>query len=332
MNSLNEITKKLLFISEQICEIYEDLYNLSMKNLENSDKYNDAIEFFENYIFQETTLLDKSSKEELIAILKSLFVYAYEDAAINRCYETIRYYFMSKYPSDKSIIDEIEGPAITELFFINEEDDENQDETLEYADEDDIGNNESEEENKNFFDNFQMVEFEYEDEDDVSSYVNYITLRTKINVIKKIQQYIKNTEASNKIDNKYKKELLKQLKGFKCDFFFQNRDTEQLGIKCHFDVNKLPNLPELDENVTSIYYNECLDILDELYLMPSEERDAYTILETLFSMLCFDEYIKELSPYQIDKLINICYDIEDNYHKGFFGNIGLQKLVRIKKN
>ena len=328
MNSLNEITKKLLFISEQICEIYEDLYNLTMKNLENSNKYNDAIEFFENYVIQETTLLDKSSKEELIASLKSLFEYAYEDSAINRCYETIRYYFLNKYPSDKSMIDEIEGPNITEFFFITKEDEEI-DESDEY--EEDI-DEEGNEEIKNIFENFPTIEFEYEDEDEVSSYIDYTVLRTKINVIKKMYQHIKNTEASNKIDNKYKKELLKQLKGFKCDFFFQNRDTEQLGIKCHFDVDKLPNLPELDENVTSIYYNECLDILDELYLMPSEERDTYTILETLFSMLCFDEYIKSLSHEQIDRLIEICHQIEASMSNSFFGNIGLQKLVRKKKN
>ena len=316
MNSLNEITKKLLFISEQICEIYEDLYNLSMKNLEKSNKYNDAIDFFENYISQETALLNKLSKEELIVSLKSLFEYAYEDAAINRCYETIRYYFLNKYPDDKSIIDEIEGPTIAEISFIGE-------------DEEDIEENE---ESKNAFENFSMIEFEYEDEEEVSSYIDYTTLRTKINVIKKMQQYIKNTEASNKIDSKYKKELLKQLKGFKCDFFFQNRDTEQLGINCHFDVNKLPNLPKIDENVTSIYYNECLDILDELYLISNEERDTYTILETLFSMLCFDEYIKSLSHEQINRLIEVCRQIEANIPNSFFGNIGLQKLVRIKKN
>jgi len=326
MNSLNETIKKLLFISDQICEIYEDLYNLSMMNQEKSNKYNDAIEFFENYIFQESTLLDNSSKDELITILKILFEYSTKDAAMNRCYETVKYYFLNKYPEDKQIVEELEDIEITELFFSTEKGEEN---TEEYNEDD---TDEYEEENSKDEENFQLIEFEYEDESDVSSYINYVNLRTKINVIKKMYHHIKNTETFNKIDSKYKKELLKQLKGFKCDFFFQNRDTEQLGIKCHFDINKLPNLPKPNENITSICYNECLDILDELYLIPNEEREAYTILETLFSMLCFDEYIKELSHEQIDRLIEVCYQIEANISKSFFGNIGLQKLVRTKKN
>lgn len=337
MNSLNEITKKLLFISEQICEIYEDLYNLTMKNQEKSKKYDDDIEFFENYIIQESTLLDNANQEELLNSLKSLSEYGYDDVAINRCYETIRYYFLNRYPNDKDMIDAIEGPDITEIFFITKEDKEdyeNEDDEIEenYDDEDEKDNEEGNEEINNLLKNFPMIEFEYEDEEEVSSYIDYTVLRTKINVIKKMYQHIKNTEANNKVDSKYKKELLKQLKGFKCDFFFQNRDTEQLGIKCHFDVSKLPNLPELDENVASICYNECLDILDELYLMPNEEREAYTILENLFNMLCFDEYIKSLSPEQIDKLIEICHRIEASMSNSFFGNIGLQKLVRKKKN
>ena len=37
MLSNNETMKKLLFISDQICEIYEDLHNLTMTNQEKSN-------------------------------------------------------------------------------------------------------------------------------------------------------------------------------------------------------------------------------------------------------------------------------------------------------
>ena len=324
MTNGNETMKKLLFISDQICEIYETMYNLSMTNQEKSNKYESTIEFFENYISQENTLLDNSSKNDLISILKNLYEYSNEDSALNRCYETVRYYFLNKYPEDKEIVEKIEGIESTEVVFVYEDDDDSEEIIDEEYDEDNI---DGEDEEKAGY-----LEIAYEDEENIASFVNYVTLRTKINVIKKIYHHIKNTQTDNKTDSKYKKELLKQLKGFKCDFFFQNRDTEQLGIKCHFDVNKLPTLPKLDENIASICFNECIDILDELYLMPSEEREVYAVLETLFSMLCFDEYIKELSPEQINKLIEVCYQIEANISKSFFGNIGLQKLKKLKKN
>ena len=319
MKNINETIKRLLFISDQICEIYETMFKLSMTDQEESKLYNSNIEFFENYISQETTLLDNLSEADLITIMKNLYDGSFQDAAINRCYETIKYYFLDKYPTNKSVVDEIEG--------ILEESDYQTEESIDDIDEEideEIGEADDEKQG--------WLKMEYEDESNVSEYANYVTLRTEINVIKNLYQHIKNTEADNKIDAKYKKELLKQFKGFKCDFFFQNRDTEKLGIACHFDINKLPNLPELMEDFTSIYYNECLDILDDLYLMPSEERDAYTILETLFDMLCFDEYIKELTHEQIDRLIETCHRIEATLSKSYFGNVGLQKLVRIKKN
>ncbi len=317
MKSINETVKKLLFISDQICEIYEELYNLSMTNQEKSEKYEKAFEFYENYLSQESTLLDNLTHNEIIIILKELFEGSSLDAAISRCYDTLRYYFLKKYPNEKSIIYEIEGITLEEPNLPDEEDDE-------YEENDDQEDEDLEEDN--------FVEIEYEDESNVAKYSNYVVLRTEINVIKKMHERIVNTEADNKIDSKYKKALLKELKGFKCDFFFRNRDTEQLGIKYHLNIDALPNLPQIDENISSIYFNECIDILDDLYLMPSEERDTYTILEILFSMLCFDEYIKELTPEQIDRLIDACHQIEANISKSYFGNVGLQKLVRIKKN
>ena len=309
---MNETIKKLLFISDQICEIYEELYNLSITNQEKSERYEKIFEFYENYLSQETTLLDSLNYNELITILKQLFEYSSLDAAISRCYDTIRYYFLKKYPNEKAIIYEIEGITLEEPNLSTEDDDEEADDDLEEED--------------------GFIEIEYEDESDVARYANYVVLRTEINVIKSMYNRIVNTETDNKIDSKYKKALLKELKGFKCDFFFRNRDTEQLGIKYHLNIDALPNLPQINENTSSIYFNECLDILDDLYLMPSNERDTYTILEILFNMLCFDEYIKALTPEQIDRLIDACHQIEATISKSYFGNVGLQKLVRMKKN
>ena len=309
MIDVNKVIKKLLFISDEICEIYDKLADLSIMNQENNPEFDKLIEFLDNYLSQEIVLLDSLNKNELISIIRNLYAMSQNDPGMNRCYVTVKNFFETKYPGDHYIVEEIgcENIGYDNAQFEYEDGS--------YDNDDEMANSDCE-----------------EDDDDVYQYHNYVILKVAISAIKKMYNHIQNTDTDNKIDYKYKKNLLKYFKGFKYIFFALNHESEMLGIKYRFDVNLIPEMPKLNEDVSSIYFNECVDLLYGMYTLRDSERNIDVILETLFDMLCFDEYIKELSAEQIDKLISICYDIEANYHKGFFGNIGLQKLVKIKKN
>lgn len=309
MTDINKTIKKLLFLSTEICEIYDSLAKLSVRDLEKSDEFDKLIEFLDNYLTQETILLDSLEKKELISIIRNLYAINQTDAAMYRCYASVKDYFIAKYPTDEYIAQSTQYTN-EEYNATNFNGDIFEDDDDELIDEDD----------------------DYEDDTNVREYANYAILRTAITAIKKMGGQIKDTETNNKVDYKYKKDLLKYFKGFKYNFFNLNRDAEMLGIKYRFNIDGIPEMPRLNVDVSSICFNDCIDILDSMYNLRDSERNIDVILQALFDMLCFDEYIKELSPYQIDKLINICYNMEDNYHKGYFGNIGLQKLVKIKKN
>lgn len=303
MADINQTIKRLLFISDEICEIFDKLAELSMMNLEKSLEFDKLIEFLDSYHSQENLLLDNLNKNELQRAIANLYAIPQNDPAIQRCYVNIKNYYEIKYPEEIYSITQIEN-----------------------TNEDEYGNIED------VYSNIEELDTDYEDDDEVYRYHNYVILKTAISAIKKMYKHIQNTEANNKTDYKYKKALLKHFKIFKYNFFSINKDAEMLGIKYRFNVDELPEMAPLDKDVSSIYYNECIDILDNFYRTKDSERNIEIISETLFDMLCFDEYIKELSIEQIDKLINICRNIEDNNRNNYFGNIGLQKLVRTKKN
>ena len=299
MTNILKIIKKLLFLSEEICSIYDEMADLSTTNQENSITFNKLIEHLDSYLSQETEILESMSKDELIAIIANLFDTEINDRTINRCYITLKDYFEDKYPYEEEIIDKIEY-AISE------------------------GNAEG----------FEMYELNpyYEDDEEIKEYRNHVRQKVAISAIKKMYHRIKITDTENKIDHKYKKTLLKFFKEFKYYFFTLDRNMELLGVKYHFDINQIPEMPKLEVDTSSISYNECIDILDSLYYAKDSERDPEIIEENLFEMLMFEEHIKELTPEQIDKLINICYDIESTFQKNLYGNIGLQKLIKSKKN
>ena len=171
----------------------------------------------------------------------------------------------------------------------------------------------------------------YEDETEIEQYRKYVIQKAAISAIKKMYSRIKNTNTDNKIDHKYKKILLKYFKEFKYDFFTLDRDMEHLGVNYRFNVNLIPEMPKLDLDISRICFNECINLLDIMYFINDDERNPEIVEQALFDMLRFDEYIKELSDDQIDRLINLCSEIETNTKRNLYGNIGLQKLVKTKK-
>ena len=301
MTDILSIIKKLLFLSDEICTLFEELAFLSSNNRESSQDFDELIEQLDNYLMQESSILESMTKKDLISLLRNLFEIEIINQSMNRCYITVRDYFEDKYPYETNIIEDIET------------------------------NNKYEEENNNEFEIYGLNN-DYEDDEDVLPYRKYVIQKIAIRAIKKMYHRIKSTDTDNKIDHKYKKLLLKHFKEFKYYFFTTDRDMELLGIKYRFDIDAIVEYPELNIDISSICFNECIDLLDSMYYTKDKSRDPQVVEETLFDMLQFEECIKELSPEQIDKLIDICYEIEANESKNLYGNIGLQKLIKIKKS
>ena len=302
--NIKKIVLRLIDISNKICYEIDDLAELSLQGLEETLEFNEHIEFLENYLEQESEIVDNTSYENLLKIFECLANVNINNEAYFRCYTVL---------DDK----------INELLNQDEEEIEDDQDSLKFElGIDMISNN---------YVTKTLHEY-YEDDQDNYKYYSYIVRRNAIIAIKNMFQVMKNTPVDNKVDEKYLKKLLWYFNSFKYSFFSIDRETEKLGIKYKFDIHKIPTIYDLDLDYSNVKYNECLDLLSRFYTTSDKERDILNISQALYDMMCFDEYLSDLDINYIDRLIEFCYSLEERKDRNLYGNIGLKKLIKKRDN
>lgn len=315
MNDVKVITKKLLKLSKLIVSEFRQLSDLSYHNLEDTTQFLDHVSDITDYLNQEIIILNSLSLDKLEEIRKYLIPLDDDSEEYERCYVDIDEKIeelLANIPRDN------EEDNISDL-----EDDDNEEDN-----EEDIDINCDQEEDNHL----TTIDDYYISEEDCEGYANYVIDRIAIIAIKQMTKHIDKTLADNKRDIKYKRRLLKEFRAFKYIFFRLDSRLERLGAKYEFDVSKIPYLDEYNIELTPIYHNQTVTILDKLYSVNYDEKDISIVIDALFNMLCFDEYIKEIDDESLDKLIELCQVLKKNVGDKSFGEFGFKKLIKKKNN
>ena len=294
MKDIKNIIKRLLSLSELILEEMDALEILSYYNRENTPDFDKHINTVSMLLNQEKVILNNLSIDEVKEIYKILPSYDNDTDEFDRCSINI---------SDKldNIIDEEYNDIDIEEEY---ESDTTEDDILEKY----------------------MVETDISAKDTVKIINNLATV-----VIKKMLKRIDMTSTDNKNDYKYKKKLMRYFNKFKYYYFKLDINLENLGVKCRFNVDKIPTPFKIDKDYSSLSNNECVTLLDKLYTFRNNDFDLEDMSFGLFNMMLFDEFSKELSDEDINNLIMLCEDLKNKYGDSLYGDIAYKKLIR-KKN
>ena len=122
--------------------------------------------------------------------------------------------------------------------------------------------------------------------------------------------------------------------------FFRLLKDQRLGKKGEvvaLEVNMRPSggiSPDMMNyaNSTNVYKNECVSIINNLYLLNNTEYDLEKISIALFESLCLEEYINNLDIDKLNKLLDLCNNLDNLYKNSFYGNIAKNKILEKKKN
>lgn len=165
----------------------------------------------------------------------------------------------------------------------------------------------------------------------IKKYINPIIRRTTIIVLKKIRSRITNLGFPNSKENKYMQLLLQYLNEFKYKKVFQDYFLENLASQYSFNLDNIPTPSLPEEDTSPIMFNQCINFLEDLYFVDTNERNIEVIMEALFKLMCVEEYIEELSNEDLDKLLEFCYKAAKQNDDENFG-MSAEGLIRRRKN
>lgn len=300
--------KRLISISEQICIENGALIDMTANNLENTEKFDEHIEKILNLLDKETSIIESLSLNKLNEFEKILYKYYDSYVAYNRLFQLIESIIEER---TNNILDDSE--ASTEFEETNDELEDNETELPA----------ESQEET--------LLDTYYMDTENQEKYLTSVIDRITIIVAKKMYQRISETEASTKSEVKYKKKLLKFFKEFKYYFFTLDHKLEKIGATYKYNIQSIPIPEEINEDLNSIYYNRCIDLLDTLY-STNITLQKNEILISLYHLMCIEEYIQYLDKDALNKLIDFCEELEITVKESFgvYGKIKVkQRLEKI---
>ena len=319
-----DLLKRLLTLSEQICLLEDKLTDLSAKDLEDSQIFKNNIIKLNELLNKESVIINTLSLEKINKFQKILLSNDKHDdteVAFNRLFQLIQ---------DK--LDERDNNL---LFNQKDDNDElNEEDTYEDIDnEDDLDIELESKDNSNediitddTKDEIAIIDDYYMDSFELDKYLMHVIDRISIIVIKKMYQRINNTKDDTKAETKYKKQLLKYLKEFKYYIFTLDYKLERLGATYSFNIDSLPDIPEIDKDLSSLYHNQCINILDNLYSSDITIRKKADILRLLYDLMCLEEYINYLNTESLNKLLSFCEKLETITKEQTFGTYGKQKI------
>lgn len=319
--------KRLLSISEQICIEEEALSDMSAMDLENTEKFNNHIQKLLSLLDKESIIINSLSLEKINKFQQILFSNDKHDdtaVAFNRLFQLIQ---------DK--LDERENNIPKNIN--NNDEDNSPKEDIEDDDELETELIEKEPEDIVIPDKFKnevaILDDYYMDTFNLEKYLPHIIDRISIIVAKKMYQRINNTNAETKLESKYKKKLLKYLKEFKYYIFTLDYKLERLGATHNYNIEAIPNIPEIKEDLTPLYHNQTINMLDSLYSSDISIRKPADILRLLYELMCLEEYIKYLDDKSLNNILAFCEDIEEMIKNPNFGSYGKTRIKeRLRKS
>ena len=125
--------------------------------------------------------------------------------------------------------------------------------------------------------------------------------------------------------------LLQYLNEFKYKKVFQDYFLENLASQYSFNLDNIPTPSLPEEDTSPIMFNQCINFLEDLYFVDTNERNIEVIMEALFKLMCVEEYIEELSNEDLDKLLEFCYKAAKQNDDENFG-MSAEGLIRRRKN
>lgn len=314
--------KRLLSLSEQICIEEDALIDMTVNNLENTEKYDEHITKLLILLDKEEKIINSLSLNQINKFQSIL----YKNDNHNETY--VAYNRLHQLITD--ILDErtYNNPKIVlELYQSN---DESEEETTEELDSDTESDSEYESDEIEITDEMEdkivLLDDFCKDTDNLEKYLSSIIDRTTIIVAKKMLQRISDTISSNKIEAKYKKKLLRFFKEFKYYFFTLDYRLERIGVTHKYNLESIP-IPELvDEDLTPLYHNQCIDTLDSLYATDLSIQKNNDILTALYQLMCIEEYIKYLDKDSLNTLLEFCDKAENMLAFETFGKYGKARI------
>lgn len=305
MKDIINISKRLIQVSDLIIKEIDILANLSYMYKEDTNEFKEHVNIIKEYLNKERIILNNID----IDILKKVHEYLSKNDDLS------------------------DGYARTYIEVTNK--------LNELMDDDSYNEEESnEEDNINIEDNnLEDISTEYdlltnymEDTSDISQYEDSIVDYISTLAIKKMLSRINNTYTDNKNDLKYKKRLSRYFNHFKYYYFTLDNRLERLGATYSFNIERMPIIPIKNIDSTNVYNNECVSIINNLYLLNNTEYDLEKISIALFESLCLEEYINNLDIDKLNKLLDLCNNLDNLYKDSFYGNIAKNKILEKKKN
>ena len=302
---IDKIIKRLMHISYEINREFEELAELSYHDGEETEKFNDHIEYLKSLFNSEAVIINNLD----LTVLKEIYqlLPAYDD-------ETVAFDRTSICIEDKILeLSHKEGNYEC-LEEINDEEDLCENLELPNDDEQEI-----------------IEKYYLEDEENEryeEAFIDYISIKT----LKNIRDRIDSTKADNKNDAKYKKRLLKNLKTFKYLVLAQNRHLEKLGVHYRFNISKMPYLECPDIDVSIISYNHCILLLSKLYNPLDEDDELDNTAINLFNMMSFETYLNNVDKENLEKLLMLCNELTEKAKNPYYGNIAKAKILNKTKN
>ena len=299
MNDVKNCANRLVKISDSIIKEFDILANLSYKNMEDNPEFIEHVNLVKYYLNQESVILNSLSYDMLDYVCDYLTENDDNSNGYSRAtlavLEKINLLNMNIEGAEEDIdySDEVNGDIVSEFDILSEY--------------------------------IKEVNARAIDQDLVEDY--FATL-----AIKKMKDRINNTYTDNHKDSLYKKRLLKYFNHFKYHFFSLDLKLERLGAFYKFDVSKVPIVPYPDIDIANICNNQCVGIINELYMVDNHEYDIEAISRALFKMISFEEYLDVLDDETVNRLLDLCGKLDKMFKDSFYGNITKTKLLSRRKN
>ena len=315
---IDMIKKQLLGISKLIDSTFDCLQELSYAQHEDSKQFADLLTDLSEYLISEAQILDYLDTDTLNKVTKSLME-EFDDN--NYAY--------------RRLADAIEDRIMEETLKSVENDDEESEEYDYEGDEfdpetdiqlDDLLDYLAKNPTLEFSIDIYYIEELGAEKETIKTIDGVSTI-----VIKEMVNRIKATYTDNRQDEIFKKRMLHEFDVFKYYYFTLDSELERIGVKCRFNVDRIPDFEPSNTNISAIAYNQCVTLLDKLYFVEADTADANKVCMALFNIMSFEEYLKYLTPKSVDVLLILSEKLRELSNDALFGVAAHKKLVKKKE-
>ena len=323
---LKNILNNLLLISERIYN--QEVVLIQFANHSQSLLFQTAIALLCNALNEEKSIIDKLSIDDLKNIESMLFDIEPEEKKKNS-YERLHAVIVdmiTDYNNENDI--GLDDDDINDDTF----DDDIEEDTTEYEDDDDEEIDDDEVDDEEVDDDEIIIKSDFYNKNEkyIRKYINPIIRRTTIIVLKKIRSRIIN--LSNGDINSNMQRLLQYLNKFKYRKVFQDYYLEKLASEYDFNIDSIPTPSLPNEDTSPIMFNRCIDFLDDLYFVDSDEENLEKVMDALFKLMCIEEYIEELSNEELENLLEFCSKAAKQNNNENYGILAENKIRRLLRN